>query len=157
MAALPDVTPEYYQILVARELRKMGLELRDLRVRRRSELPEPHRGFVLELVANVQRGDRSGRLLIACYRQDEPVAADIVAAVPERAKAAQADVALVITTSDYAAPRSDILLLRVVDARAAYDASGWSAPGHYPAWLPAHVLQRLDGQPLDSRSLALPG
>src|SRR5216110_3277116 len=47
---LPTITPDYLQILVVRELRKAGFDIGDPRVQRRAELPEPERGFVVELV-----------------------------------------------------------------------------------------------------------
>src|SRR5260370_32036359 len=51
MGELPKVTPEYFQILVIRELRKAGFDVGDVRIHRRSELPEPQRASVLELAA----------------------------------------------------------------------------------------------------------
>jgi len=45
MAELPDVTPDYFEILVVRELRKAGLEVTEPRVHRRTELAEPSGGF----------------------------------------------------------------------------------------------------------------
>ena len=169
MRAIPDITPAYYQILVVRELRKTGLDVSELRVHRRSELSESQRGFVLELTASLRRGGQTNRVLIACYRQDDPVTPEIVTQVPERAKAAHADLAAVVTTADFeaasvaAAQQSAVVLIRVMDGRTAYDASGWGAPGHYPAWLPAHALQLVDRhtdgavrlRPLDAKSFEI--
>ena len=171
MAAPPDVTPEYYQILLVRELRKTGLDVGELRVHRRSELPEPYGGFVLELTVSLVHGGRRSRVLFACYRQDVPLKPEIVTQLPGRAKAVHADVAVLVTTADLeidavaAAQQAAIVLLRVVDARTAYDASGWGAPGHYPPWLPAHALQLVDRdahgaprlRPLDAKSFEIPG
>lgn len=40
-----------------------------------------------------------------------------------------------------AAGTAGIALLRVADARASFDASGWGPRGHYPMWLPEYVLE----------------
>ena len=69
MAELPDVTPEYFEILVVRELRKAGLEVTEPRVHRRTELPEPERGFLLELLVWLRRNAWQKRGLIACRPQ----------------------------------------------------------------------------------------
>ena len=49
------------------------------------------------------------------------------------------------------AAHGSLALLRVTDGRTAFDTSGWGAPGHYPAWLPAYCAQAvgldLVGQP----------
>jgi hypothetical protein len=61
-----------------------------------------------------------------------------------------ADIALVFATADFAtdavvtAQEAGIPLFRVVDGRSAFDMSGWSTPGHYPAWLPAYLAQLVD-------------
>ena len=55
MLELPELTPEYFEILVVRELRKVGFEVSELRVHRRAMLPEPERGYLLELKGRVSR------------------------------------------------------------------------------------------------------
>src|SRR5438552_3403263 len=65
--------------------------------------------------------------------------------------------AVVFATADLAADAlaaargAGVAMLRVVDGRTAFDTSGWSTPGHYPAWLPAYLPQLVDrdisGQP----------
>jgi hypothetical protein len=77
--------------------------------------------------------------------------------VRDRLPGIPADVALVFATADFtadavtAAHEAGIALLRLVDGRSAFDMSGWSTPGHYPAWLPAYLSQLIDrdiaGQP----------
>src|SRR2546426_10819925 len=81
---LPPVTPDYYEILVVRELRKVGLEVADLRIHRRTELPEPERGFLLELRAGLSRGEWRRTGLIVCRRQEGPVGAEAVEGVAGR-------------------------------------------------------------------------
>src|SRR5256886_891042 len=73
MLELPQLTPEHFEILVVRELRKVGLLVSELRVHRRATLPEPERGYLLELKGSVSRGSWHRRVLIACRRQDAAV------------------------------------------------------------------------------------
>jgi restriction endonuclease len=159
MPDLPDVTPDYFRILVVRELRKAGFDVGEVRTHRRSELPEPEQGFVLELVVPLSRpGTAWGRrALVVCRRQAGAVDRDVVESTVARLTDAQAEVAIVFATADFsadalaAAQEGGVALLRVVDGRSAIDMSGWSTPGHYPAWLPAYLAQVVDrdvaGQP----------
>jgi len=131
------VTPESFEILVVRELRKAGFDVGTVRTHRRSELPEPERGFVLELVIRyVARVQRSGRSSSVCINW---------ASLPRRNRVGQArladasaDVVLIFATAEFApetvtaAYESGVTLLQVVDGRSAFDMSGWSTPGHYP-------------------------
>src|SRR5256885_9365886 len=64
---------EHFEILVVRELRKVGLLVSELRVHRRATLPEPERGYLLELKGTVSRESWHRRVLVACRRQDAPV------------------------------------------------------------------------------------
>ena len=41
MLELPELTPEHFEILVTRELRKVGLLVSEVRIHRREPLPEP--------------------------------------------------------------------------------------------------------------------
>lgn len=147
MAELPNVTPEYFQILVIRELRKAGFEVGDVRIHRRSELPDPERGFVLELTAPLGHRAWHKRALVACRRQDTAVASDIVDSLKARLSDAKADVGILFATAGFhedtvaAAQQAGIPLLRVIDGRKAYDGGGYGTPGHYPAWLPAHTVE----------------
>src|SRR2546426_12735830 len=88
---LPPVTPDYYEILVVRELRKVGLEVADLRIHRRTELPEPERGFLLELRAGLSRGEWRRTGLIACRRQEGPVRPEAVESAAGRLAPAGAE------------------------------------------------------------------
>lgn len=158
MADLPTVTPDYFEILVVRELRKVGFDVTDVRIHRRSELPEPEPrgGFVLELLALLNRPSWQKRVLIACRRQQAPIPREVVESLRARLSEAHAEVALMFTTAQFAPEalagrrETGIGLLRVVDGRSAFDASGWgtgegrSPDGHYPAWLPAYLAQVVD-------------
>jgi hypothetical protein len=150
--APPAVTPDYFEILVVRELRKAGLNVADVRKQRRAELPEPERGFLLELLAWLSREAWSKRALIACRRQDGGAAVGRVAIddLTQRLGPAQAEVGLVFATAEFApdalaaAEDVGIALFRLVDARTAFDSAGWGEPGHYPSWLPAYLVQLAD-------------
>src|SRR2546430_12788636 len=52
---------------------KVRLLVSELRVHRRATLPEPERGYLLELKGRVSRGSWHRRVLIACRRQDAAV------------------------------------------------------------------------------------
>jgi hypothetical protein len=156
MAGLPEVTPAYFEILVVRELRKVGLEVTASRVHRRTELPEPERGFLLELRLVLSGGGGGGwrkRALVACRHQTGPVGREAVEELAGRVAEAEADVGVLFADVDFdpdaltAASERGIALLELVDAHVAFDAGGWGAPGHYPAWLPAHLTRLVDRDP----------
>jgi len=149
------MTPEYFEILVLRELRKVGFEVGQPRVHRRSELPEPERGFVLELVIPLSAAAATQRALVVCRRQVGPVARDVVESAKARLADASADAAIIFATADFtpdglvAATEAGVALLRVADGREVFTANGWGdgtggVPDHYPAWLPAHIAQLVD-------------
>jgi hypothetical protein len=149
----PAVTPDYFEILAVRELRKAGLDVADTRVHRRTELPDPEGGgFLLELRAWLSREAWSKRALIACRRQDGggAIGRAVVDDLTQRLVSAQAEVGLVFATAEFApdalavAEQGGVVLLRLVDARTAFDTGGWGEPGHYPSWLPAHLVQLVD-------------
>ena len=151
------MTPEYFEILVVRELRKVGFDVGAVRTHRRSELPEPERGFVFELAVPLTRGGATWRALVACRHQTGAVEREVIESVKSRLPEVPADAGLVFATSDFgtdalaAARESGVALLRVVDGHTAFDTSGWNNPGHYPSWLPAYLAQVVDrdvsGQP----------
>ncbi len=150
MSDPPALTPDYFEILVVRELRKVGFDVGQPRVHRRSELAEPERGFVLELLIPLSTAGSRWRALVVCRVQSGVVGTDVIDSVKASLAKATADVALVFAASDFAAAavtaaqESGIALLRVVDGRTAFDMSGWSTPGHYPPWLPAYLPQLVD-------------
>src|SRR2546423_15251265 len=73
MPELPDLTPEHFEILVVRELRKVGLDVAELCIHRRATLPEPERGYVLELKGVLTGTAGPRQTLIACRRQQGAV------------------------------------------------------------------------------------
>jgi hypothetical protein len=154
MAEPPSLQPQSFEILAVRELRKAGFEVGQLRTYRRSELPEPEHGFVLELVIPLGTLKASLRALVVCRRQSGGLGADVVESAKARLIDASADAAIIFGTADFApealaaAAEGGVALLRVADGRDVFRASGWGdaagAPEHYPAWLPAHVAQLVD-------------
>src|SRR5256885_5568891 len=73
MPELPDLTPEHFEILVLRELRKVGLDVSELRIHRRATLPEPERGYLLELTGVLSGPAWRRQALVACRRQQAPI------------------------------------------------------------------------------------
>ena len=154
MLELPELTPEHFEILVTRELRKVGLLVSELRIHRREPLPEPERGYLLEL-KGVVRGTGWQRLtLIACRRQERPIGPADVESLKEHLKEAEVEAGLLFGAADFepdalkAAQDNALALFRVTDGRTAFDTSGWGAPGHYPTWLPAYCAQAVARDPL---------
>ena len=150
MSELPAVTPEYFEILVVRELRKVGFDVGTVRPHRRSELPEPERGFVLELGLPLVRAGAKWRALVACRHQAHAVKPEVIVSLKERLPEIPADAGLIFATAGFgtdalaAARAAGVALLQVIDGRTAFDTSGWNNPGHYPAWLPAYLTQLVD-------------
>ncbi len=154
MLELPELTPEHFEILVTRELRKIGLGVSELQTHRRSMLPEPERGYLLELKGVLRRTDWQRRTLIACRTQQRPIGAAEIESLNEHLKEAQVEAGLLFGAADFdpsaltAAQDKALVLLRVTDGRTAFDTSGWGPPGHYPAWLPAYCAQSVARDPL---------
>jgi hypothetical protein len=140
----PPLTPERFEILVVRELRKAGLDVSPLRVHRRATWSEPGGAYLLELTGELTRAGWRRRVLITCRRQNTPIARADVEAVAAHVREAGVEAGVLFGTSLFdpdalkAADRRPLALLRVVDGRAAHDTTPWGSPGHAPAWLPAY-------------------
>lgn len=147
MRELPELSRELFEILVVRELRKAGLDVDQLRIHRWATLPGPERGYLLELGGVVSRGPWRARALIACRRQETPIAGAAVEEFTDHLKQAGVEGGILFGAPSFdpdalqAAEESRLVLLRVTDGRTAFDTSGWGTPGHYPAWLPAYCAQ----------------
>jgi Restriction endonuclease len=154
MPELPELTPQHFEILVVRELRKVGLDVAELRIHRRATLPEPERGYLVELKGVLSGAAWRPQALIACRRQDTPIARAAVESLRDHVKEAGAEAGLLFGAAEFdpdalrAAHDGDVALLRVTDGRSAFDTSGWGPPGHYPAWLPAYCAQLVTRDPL---------
>ena len=154
MLELPELTPEHFEILVTRELRKIGLDVSELRMHRRSMLPEPERGYLLELKGVLRRTDWQRRTLIACRRQQRPIGSVEVESLKEHLKEAEVEAGVLFGAGEIdptaltAAQDSPLAVFRVTDGQTAFDTSGWGTPGQYPAWLPAYCAQSVARDPL---------
>ena len=154
MPELPELTPQHFEILVVRELRKAGLDVAELRVHRRVTLPEPERGYLLELSGVLGGATGQHRTLIACRRQLAPIGRAAVESLRDHVTEARAAAGLLFGAAEFepeavtAALDADLPLLRVTDGRSAFDTSGWGSPGHYPAWLPVYCAQLVTRDPL---------
>src|SRR2546429_7565143 len=94
MNPLPDLPPEHFEILVMRELRKIGLDVSELGTHRRSQLPEPERGYLLELKGVVRGAGWQRRVPIAGRRQHHPIVAADVELLREHPQEANAEAGL---------------------------------------------------------------
>ena len=147
MFELPELTPEYFEILVVRELRKVGLEVSALSLHRRSTQVHAEPGYLLELKGVVSRADWQRRALIGCRQQDALIGRAEIESFREHLTEAGVEAGIFFATAPFApealhaAHDCALALLRVTDGRTAFDTSGWGTPGHYPAWLPAYCAQ----------------
>src|SRR5467141_4022076 len=101
MVELPELTPEHFEILVMRELRKIGLDVSELRTHRRTTLPEPDRGYLLELKGVVRGAGWQRRVLIACRRQQRPIVAAEVELLREHVQEAKGEAGLLFGAADF--------------------------------------------------------
>ena len=142
-----SISPDAFEILVTRELRRAGIEPVSLR-------RSPARPSSAD--ANLYSFDLNGRLqayghrwsaLIECYNLREVVTVAAIEALRERADAASASSALLFFTGDVAdsaittARMKAIPLLRIVDAQTALVAEGVIQAGQLPAWLPEFTVE----------------
>lgn len=147
MDELPELSRDIFEILVVRELRKAGLEVGELRIHRWATLPEPERGYLLELKGVLSRAPWQAGALIECRRQEVPIPLAAVAAFHAHLAEAGVETGILFGAPAFepdavqAADDRGLVLLRVTDGRTAFDTSGWGTPGHYPAWLPAYCAQ----------------
>src|SRR2546429_3470470 len=142
MPELPELTPDHFEILVVRELRKVGLDAADLRIHRRATLPEPERGYLLELKGVLTGPAGPRQALIACRRQQGVIGRAAVESLRDHVKEAGAEVGLLFGAADFdphalaATPGGDVPLPPVTDGRSAFDTSGWGPPGPHPPLVP---------------------
>src|SRR5438067_11031028 len=100
MLELPELTPEHFEILVTRELRKIGLDVSELSTHRRSMLPEPDRGYLLELKGVLRRPDWQRRTLIACRRQQSPIGSVEVESLKQHLTEAEVEAGVLFGAAD---------------------------------------------------------
>src|SRR2546430_11153671 len=139
MLELPELTPESFEILAVRELRKVGLEVSELRVHRRATLPEPERGYLLELKGVISRAPWQRRILIACRRQQVPIGRAAVESLRDHVTEAGVEAGILFGAAGFdrgalnAAQGSPLGLLRGSDGRASFVTRGGGTPCAYPA------------------------
>lgn len=146
MADPGALTPDGLEVLLARDLRKAGLEVGRVRRERLERAEDGSGDYRIELTVEL-RGPRPIRLVAEGNRGPRPLDATavdrVVARITEGVTAG-----LLLATSGFEPEalsavddKVPVALLRVSDARAAYDSSGWAPPGQYPIWLPEHLLE----------------
>src|SRR2546428_3202911 len=127
MLELPELTPEHFELLVVRELRNVGLEVSELRKHRRTTLPEPERGYLLELEGVISRAAWRRRALIGCRCQKGAVAPAADESFKEHATESGAAAGILFATGEFppdtleAARDCALGLPRVTDAPTAVD------------------------------------
>src|SRR5256885_12051285 len=130
MPELPDLTPEHFEILVVRELRKVGLDVSELRIHRRTTLPEPERGYLLELTGVLSGPAWRRQALVACRRQQAPIGRAAVESLRAHVTEAGAAARGLFRAPDFdadalgAAPDGALHPLPVNDRRTAFGPSG---------------------------------
>src|SRR5256885_16333222 len=104
MPELPELTPEHFEILVVRELRKVGLDVAELRIHRRATLPEPERGYLLELKGVLTGTAGPRQALIACRRQQGVIGRPAVETPPDHGEEAGAAGGMRVRAAGLGAP-----------------------------------------------------
>jgi hypothetical protein len=141
-----SITPDAYEILVGRELRRIGIE--PVQLRRVNVMHSyDHGEYGFDLQGRLEAYGRRWSVLIECHNRPLAVESSDVSALRTRADNARAASAVLFTTSGIdagalAAARADAIpLLRVVDAQTALMATGVIQAGQLPAWLPEYTIE----------------
>ncbi len=135
------------EILVTRELRKAGLAISPLSVRRRTPLPPEAGRYVLLLEGSVVLADVSVPLLIQAHARRTAVDGAAVDAFANTMRDAEHSRGILVTTGPYAAdalPRAQTLgipLVAVVDGDTAWRSAGFGVASHRPPWFPQFCAQ----------------
>ena len=133
------------EILVARELRKAGLVLAGLHVRRRTPLEETEGRYVMLLEGTLRIDGADAPLLVECHDRLAPVDAVRERAFLDTVRESAGRRGLMISTSGFApdavslAAVEGIALLAIVAGESAWS-SAWNA-GRPPSWFPEFVAQ----------------
>ena len=160
-----SITPDQFEILVVRELRKVGLEVSGLRIRRRIRISAETGEYDLDLAARLSAEGEEHRVLIGCRHREVAIGREQLGRLHGRLEEAGAEKALLFATPEFERDAlafgrdAGIALLQVVDGRTAHDTGGWGVRGHYPSWLPEHVARvvRLDDVGLVATALLVAG
>jgi hypothetical protein len=155
------VRPDELEILVARELRKAGVELSPPKLLGRHALSKDGSEYSAELRAVVTHGGAARDLLIECRNERGPVTRDTVTALQARLLAGapsggQPPLGIIFATSTYErdavreARVAGITLLTIADGRAAFLRSQWAMGEQPPAWVPEYMAELVDLDPAGS-------
>lgn len=134
------------EILVTRELRKAGLVLSRLHVRRRTPLEEAEGRYVMLLEGALHIDGRDAPFLVECQNRRAPVDAAQARHFLATVREGSGTRAMMVSTSgfgsDAAAVARDegIALLAISDGDSAWRGSAWNT-GRPPAWFPEFVAQ----------------
>ena len=142
--------PDEVEILIARELRKAGLELSKLKVRARTPLAKDGDEYAMEIsgLTRVRGAERS--VLVECRSERQPVRAEAVRALSAKLADQGAQHGIMFSTSGYEADAvrearaHGIPLLTVTDGKAAFARSPWGMAGQPPAWVPDYMSEVVD-------------
>ena len=141
-----SITPEAFEILVGRELRRIGIE--PVQLRRVNVGHDPkHGGYGFDLQGRLEAYGQRWSALIECQNRNGKVQAADVNSLRARADEARVASALLFTTGEVDADAPAVArahaipILRVVDAQTALVATGVIQPGQLPAWLPEYTIE----------------
>jgi hypothetical protein len=149
-----SITPGMCEILVARELRRAGIEPIGLR-RRAGAIAERDGGCSFDLIGRLEAYGRRWRALIGCRITADPVEADHVGVLRRRADEAHASSALFFATAAFlpgAARRAEelrVALLRIVSTQQAMPYAATTETGSLPAWTPEYTVEIVSAQHSD--------
>ena len=133
------------EILVARELRKAGLVLAGLHVRRRTALEAAEGRYVMLLEGTLRIDGADAPILVECHDRLAPVDAAQGRGFLETVRESAGRRGLLISTSGFArdavalAAAEGIALLAIVAGESAWS-SAWNT-GRPPSWFPEFVAQ----------------
>lgn len=136
------------EILVARELRKAGLVLSGLHVRRRTPLEEGEGRFVMLLEGMLRIDGAEAPVLVECHNRRAPVDASQARALLATAGETPGMRTIVASTSGFTsdavalAAAEGMALLSIMDGESAWRSSAWSS-GRPPAWFPEFVAHHV--------------
>ena len=143
--------PDEVEIVVARELRKAGMELSKLKVRARTPLSKGHDDeYAMELSGFIRVGGTDRPVLVECRNERQPARADAVRALSAKLAEQKAQHGIMFSTSGYEpgavreARAHGVPLLTVADGRAAFARSPWGMAGQPPAWVPEYMAEVVD-------------
>lgn len=146
MSPRGTLTPDDCEILVARELRRAGIETLALRRTNRGD-PRNGDGWRLDLLATLQAYGRRWSAFIECRNTTNPASTADIEDARRRADAAGARSALVFATCDFEADATmrarelRVALLQIVEAQPVLLAAGLVQPGPLPAWVPELTVE----------------